>query len=68
MILSPADLVELTGKERHNAQARELDHLGIAWKRRRDGSLVVFKSDCGGAASGSIKREPRLRLANGPTP
>ena len=43
MILSPAELLELTQRERPGFQARQLDHLGIPYKRRTDGSLVVLR-------------------------
>lgn len=68
MILSAQELIEVTARERPCAQARELDHLGIPYRRRRDGSLLVLRSDVEGGFSGSIKREPRLRLVHGSTP
>ena len=46
MILSDSDLVSLTGRQRKSAQRRELDALGIPYKTRRDGSIVVFVEDC----------------------
>lgn len=66
MILDESDIQKLTQKERHDAQARELDHLGIRYRARRDGSLVVFWADV--HAGDTIRREPKLRLAHGPTP
>lgn len=45
MILSADELRELTGKTRSDAQARELDHLGIPYKKRRDDSIVVLRFD-----------------------
>lgn len=68
MILSAQELVEVTARERPCAQARELEHLGIPYRRRRDGSLVVMRSHVEGESDGSIRRKPRLRLVNGPTP
>ena len=44
-ILLHSDIVALTGKTRHSAQARYLNHLGIEHKTRPDGSLLVL-SDC----------------------
>jgi hypothetical protein len=41
--LSPDELAALTGKSKPSAQARELEHLGIPFKSRRDGSLVVLR-------------------------
>lgn len=42
---SPEDLVKLTGKKRHSAQARVLKALGIEFRPRPDGSLVVFLNE-----------------------
>lgn len=45
MILARDDIIELTGKVRRSAQARVLDALGIPYRRRTDGSIVVFSVD-----------------------
>ena len=45
MLLTPDQLVELTGKRRSDSQRRELEHLGIPYRVRRDGSLVVLTAD-----------------------
>lgn len=45
MILTPEQLVELTRAKRSDAQRRELDHLGIPYRVRRDGTLVVAVAD-----------------------
>jgi hypothetical protein len=42
MFLSPQDLEKLTNSKRRDAQARELEHMGIPYTARRDGSLVVL--------------------------
>lgn len=68
MILSAQELAEVTARERPSAQRRVLDHLGIPYRRRPDGSLVVMRSHVEGESDGSIRRKPRLRLVNGPTP
>lgn len=58
MILTPEELIVLTQRTRSDGQRRELEHLGIPYKVRRDGSLVVFTAD-----SGKIdKPEPELHL------
>jgi hypothetical protein len=45
LILSPDELQALTGgRVQRSAQRRELDFLGIPYKLRRDGSLVVFRA------------------------
>jgi len=44
MFLSDEELQQLTGKKRRNAQATELNHLGIDHKRRADGSIVVLRA------------------------
>lgn len=60
MILNAAELVELTRKRYAAHQARELAHLGIPFKRRTDGSLVVLRKDVDGKQD-AVKREPQLR-------
>lgn len=45
MILTPEELIALTKCKRSDGQRRELEHLGIPYKVRRDGSVVVFKQD-----------------------
>lgn len=63
MILSPAELRELTNARRSDAQARELDHLGIPYKERRDGSLVVMRIHCEhGQTQNKEQASPALRL------
>src|SRR5258708_21131317 len=42
---SPEQLVKLTGKMRYGAQRRVLDALGVPYRVRPDGSLVVFLHD-----------------------
>lgn len=42
-ILTEAEIVALTGKVRHHAQLRELEHLGIKARPRSDGSLIVTR-------------------------
>lgn len=43
MILSPDDLVELTGKRRSGAQREVLTAMGIAFRVRPDGTLAVLR-------------------------
>lgn len=66
MNLSPDELVALTGKSKPSAQARELEHLGIPHKPRRDGSLVVLRVHVETGQthelSGDRRPEPRLRF------
>lgn len=63
LTLSPAELREFTGKRRCDAQARVLDHMGVPYSTRPDGTLAVLRSvverALGGA--GTIGRpEPQL--------
>lgn len=61
MILTAKEVADLTGKERPGYQARELDHLGIPYRKRSDGSLLVLWEDV--RATQDVRpREPRLRL------
>lgn len=43
MFLTPQELYELTHRKRPDAQAKELNHLGIPFKRRGDGTVAVLK-------------------------
>lgn len=43
-ILSEAEIVRLTKKQRHKAQAHVLTRLGIEARPRPDGSLVVSRA------------------------
>jgi hypothetical protein len=61
MTLTKDQLIELTGKTRSNAQARELDHLGIKYLRRRDGSVVVYADAVNGRKL-STPAVPELQL------
>lgn len=64
VILTDADLIELTRKTRVSAQARELDALGIPYRRRRDRSIVVMRDDLPirHETTQTPPRTPRLRL------
>ena len=62
MILSPDTLRELTGKQKSPAQARVLDALGIPYRRRPDGSIVVFEADIHHASTQNRPTSPKLRL------
>jgi len=44
VILSSEELFELTKKQRFKAQARVLSQLGIPYRERPDGSLVVYRT------------------------
>lgn len=48
--LNDAELEELTHKARPSAQARALVAVGIPFRRRPDGTLLVVRSDIGGVA------------------
>jgi hypothetical protein len=67
--LTPAELADLTGKQRASAQARELEAMGIAHRRRRDGSIAVLRIHAEVVpgkpyvAAGVPKPEPKLRPA-----
>lgn len=62
MILSPEDLRELTDKRRVDAQARELRHMGIPYRKRTDGTLVVLEADVHGTPAQKQPPPPALRL------
>lgn len=62
MILTAEELAVLTGRKRPGYQARQLDHLGIPYRRRTDGTLVVLRIHVE-QPHHAKPREPRLRLA-----
>lgn len=62
MILTPEELETLTKRVRPAWQRRELQHLGIPYKPRSDGSLIVFWEDVRGTHTPQPRREPQLRL------
>jgi hypothetical protein len=66
LVLSPQELIEVTGKKRSYAQARELDAMGIPYKPRRNGSLCVYRIHVEVPLPGSvnIQAEPELQLDN----
>lgn len=65
VILSKLDLIELTGRIRWNSQARELTAMGVPYRRRSDGSIVVLREDLGHATKEKGSASPRLRLSAG---
>jgi hypothetical protein len=63
MILTPADLVLLTGRTRHSAQRRVLDALAVPYRCRPDGSIVVMQEDVRRESTPKEgSRSPALRL------
>jgi hypothetical protein len=64
MFLTPEQLVELTQRKRSDAQRRELDHMGIPYKVRRDGSLAVLRLHAEPAAGTPPRaaKEPELNF------
>jgi hypothetical protein len=64
IVLSPKEIRDLTDKVRLSAQARELDAMGIPYKRRRNGTLCVYRIHVEGpqAAGAKIEHEPELIL------
>lgn len=67
LCLTDKEILELTGKERPAAQARELAHLRIPHERRRDGSIIVYRVHLPGHMATIPSEGPRLHLVNGKT-
>lgn len=44
LTLTPSELHELTGRRHRDAQRAELDHMGIPYFVRRDGSIAVLRA------------------------
>ncbi|MFN8758693.1 MAG: DUF4224 domain-containing protein [Tagaea sp.] len=60
--LDDDELYRLTRKKRRSAQIRVLLALGVPYKQRPDGSLVVFKSQPHATTPEAQPRAPALRL------
>lgn len=63
MILTDAELKLLTRRTRASAQIRVLEAIRVPYRRRPDGSIVVFRRDVEGPVG--LQREgprPQLRL------
>lgn len=68
MFLTQQDLIELTGRRRHDAQATQLNRMGIVHKIRADGMPIVLKShidkEFGGSTISSSTKEPNWGAVN----
>jgi hypothetical protein len=62
MFLSADEVRVLTGRTRPAFQVRQLEHLGIPYKRRTDGTLVVLRAHLEHLRE-PPRREPQLRSA-----
>lgn len=68
MLLTPEELQKLTNRQRQSAQAKELRAMGIEFRTRTDGSLVVLRATvetalgAGGASMAKQERQPQLIL------
>jgi succinate dehydrogenase/fumarate reductase flavoprotein subunit len=64
LTLTPAELREFTSRRRSDAQARVLEHMGVPFSRRPDGSLVVLRAVAERLLGGDgtmQRREPELQ-------
>lgn len=64
MILSPDEIATLTGKTRRPAQRQVLAALGVPFKARPDGSLVVLRASVDVALG--YNEAARARSSSGP--
>lgn len=62
MILTENELEQLTGARRSDAQARELSFLGIPYRKRRDGSIVVLRDHLNASTENQEPASPALHL------
>lgn len=60
--LTNKEIQELTNRKYYAAQARELDHLGIPYKPRTDGSLIVLRVHVEVEQKRKVATEPQLHL------
>ena len=65
MLLSPAELADLTGLKRPSAQVRWLSRAGMRYAIGGDGQIKVLKAEVERyMLSGPVRQtEPRLRIA-----
>lgn len=61
MFLTAEQLIELTGRHRPGYQRRQLEHLGIPYRVRTDGTLIVLRLHVE-AAQYPKPTAPRVRL------
>ena len=64
LTLTTQALRELTGHSRSDAQRRELAHMGIPFRVRRDGSLAVLRSHVEFGGTIPQPQEPVLSMAS----
>lgn len=64
MLLTETELQALTGRRRVDAQKRALEAMGLPYRVRHDGTLVVIRShvERDPRDSSPSVREPQLRL------
>ena len=62
MILTAKEIQELTQRNRPGWQARVLEYMGIPYKRRPDGSLVVLRIHLEAPQDTRPRRQPQVRL------
>lgn len=56
--LTDAELADATHRQKPAAQARSLDAMGVPYKRRIDGTLLVGREAMARALSGTIPHTP----------
>lgn len=63
--LTDAELVDATRRRQPCAQARALDRMGVPYKRRADGTLLVGRSALENALSGAPATMAGTAASNG---
>lgn len=58
VMLAAADVEALTGRKRPSAQARQLAAMGIPFRRRTDGTIVVLLSDLDRGQTPEVRPTP----------
>jgi hypothetical protein len=54
MFLSPDEIIELTGRHRRDAQVTQLNKMGIIYKVRADGAVVVLTAHVNKEFGGNV--------------
>ena len=63
-VLRKSEIKAITGRSKIDDQIEELQHLGIDFVKRADGSLLVFEKDVWNIQSHHQKKRPTLQLEN----
>lgn len=59
--LSEEEIIDITGKRQHPAQARALRYLGLDFRQRADGSIVMSRQHYEKSLGGIVEKNVRVK-------